>query len=36
MECTMCIVNVDVTNKIILKKFIWHFVNATSAFKMPH
>ena len=32
----LCALIVDVANKIILKKFIWHFLNATLAFKMPH
>ena len=34
MECIVCIVNVDVAYKIILKNFSWHFLNATSTFKL--
>ena len=33
MECIVCIVNANVANKIILKIFIWYFLNATSALK---
>ena len=34
MEYPVCTVNTDMANKIILKKFIWHFLNATLTFKL--
>ena len=36
MKCTICTINADMANKILLKKFIWLFLNAMSALKMPH
>ena len=30
----ICIVNVDVANKIIIKNFVWVFENATLAYKL--